>query len=196
MNSFGSFVKEQRKKIGISSRKLSLKIGKSTNYIYSLENGLFQPNFETACEIVKALRIPIRENDMISFLYQYDIVPSKEAENIMKIDELHSYIDSKISEEQEIEYNKNYPENTIKKLKTELEFINVKLEKFIDQDFDVNDYQNKHDPEKVITTLSSMFEKELMFRWFVQLMSIPLQTVNNVDIQKDICFINLKIMIY
>ena len=31
-----------------------------------------------------------------------------------------------------------------------------------------------------------MFEKELMFRWFVQLMSIPLQTVNNVDIQKDI----------
>lgn len=70
---FGQYIKEQRLLLGISSRKLSEKVGKSSSYISSIEKGLYKPEYKMACKILKELRIEMPDSYIPGFLHNHGI---------------------------------------------------------------------------------------------------------------------------
>lgn len=70
---FGEYIKEQRLLLGISSRKLSEKIGKSSSYISSIENGLYKTDYIMASKILKELRVNTSQDTILEFLQNLGI---------------------------------------------------------------------------------------------------------------------------
>jgi transcriptional regulator with XRE-family HTH domain len=60
-------IKQERERVGISTRKLSEKIGKSSSYISSIENGLYKPDYDAVEQILKVLKVDT------SILQQFDL---------------------------------------------------------------------------------------------------------------------------
>lgn len=61
---FGEYLKEERKKIGISGRELGSRISKSSNYISCIEKSKFIPDHETIKKIFDILNITIEIKDL------------------------------------------------------------------------------------------------------------------------------------
>jgi transcriptional regulator with XRE-family HTH domain len=80
---FGEFLKIEKENIGISGKTLSKKIEKSTNYISSIEKGLFNPDYVTAIKIFKALKLNMVDKEITELLPRLGIeVPAITIDNI------------------------------------------------------------------------------------------------------------------
>jgi hypothetical protein len=90
----------------------------------------------------------------------------------------------------EREYNSNYSYNKEKEMEETVKLISERLSSFIYTHFDPSDYSNEHFAEEVLTTLKGLFDVSndnlAMFRFFLELMSIPLHTIKDINDQNDI----------
>lgn len=71
---FGNAISRQRKKLGLTQEKLSLKTGLSRSYIADTESGRYTPSLNSAYKIAKALN-----SDLNSLLRGTEIQYNKEA---------------------------------------------------------------------------------------------------------------------
>lgn len=223
---FSDFLKNERKENKISARKLSTLIGKSSTYIYSIEKGLFNPDYVTAIKILNNLNINLPNNKISDFLSSLNIIvptttnTSKDnsdawgtqeneiddikkndlpdEKDFMSEDEIME-MDNAINEikKNEMDINSNYSFNKQKELKEIIKQIYIKLNSYLNENFDPNDYSNNHNAELVLTTLKGLFDMDNstlpMFQFFLKLMSLPLHTITNIEYQDEILkFINSK----
>ncbi|MDO0823084.1 helix-turn-helix domain-containing protein [Desulfosporosinus nitroreducens] len=190
---FGQYVKEQRHQLGISSRKLSEKVGKSSSYISSIEKGLYKLDFSMAYRILTELRIENSSDSILEVLSNFGF----EAPVIPGTDSIFFHHDlggkstelsaSKNSEEPD--YQKSY-EDRQKDVIVQLRNI---TEQIID---DLSSYPLNYNycsedsvfetEEKFITTFTSiMLSNEMeLFNKFHKLMELPLHKLNPLQFQK------------
>lgn len=116
---------------------------------------------------------------------QEKISDNTENEDLKKREEIRSEIFK-----DEREYNKNYSYNKEDEMNETVKLISERLNSFIYTYFDPSDYSNEHYAEEVMTTLKGLFDVNnsnlAMFRFFLELMAIPLHTIKDINDQKSI----------
>lgn len=202
---FGEFVKEQRLLLGISSRKLSEKIGKSSSYISSIENGLYKTDYIMAYKILKELRIKTSNDTIIEFLKNLGIeVPTINGmPNSIFFDYSKQFESKKINSDtakkrEEPNFQKLYDkrkEELIVKLREVFYQIEDDLHSHYPSDYEdcEKDFEFGR-IEKFLTTFINIMlgencEVEL-FSKFHDLIGLPLFKLNPVQFQKLIDYAN------
>lgn len=194
---FGQYTKEQRLSLGISSRKLSEKVGKSSSYISSIENGLYKPDYKMAYKILKELRIEMPNDSILEFLHSLEIeVPSVSRvpnSSFFEQDELEYKIDRtniKVTKKShEPDYQKLYEERQeelIEKLKGIFEQIEDDISNYPASYDDCKDDSTFESVDKFLTTFTDiMLSNEMeIFDKFYELMGLPLFKLNPVQFRE------------
>ncbi|MBU3142241.1 helix-turn-helix transcriptional regulator [Clostridium sp. CF012] len=100
---------------------------------------------------------------------------------------LRSFVSNK-----EMDYNSDYSFNKKKEMEDTINQISEKLTSLLEESFDTEDYSKNHSAEEVLTTLRGLFNIDnnnpTIYRFFLRLLSIPLHTVTNVNLQKEIIY--------
>jgi len=185
---FGQYIKEQRLLLGLSSRKLSEMIGKSSSYISSIEKGLYKPDYQTAYKILKELKV---ENSKVLMLLRDFGVTASKNRNESSTD----LNPSKNSEKPN--YQKLYEDRqneVIEQLIDVLDQIKDDISNY-PSDYDACEGDTSFEPvDKFLTTfISIMLHSEIeIFNKFHELMRLPLHKLNPIQFQKVIdCASNL-----
>lgn len=194
---FGQYIKEQRLELGISSRKLSEKVGKSSSYISSIENGHYKPDYKMAYDILKELRIEIPPHKILWFLESLGIeVPSKSDMLFVNRDQQIA-IEFKADKNSKIEpnYQKLYEdrqEEVIERLQSIIEQIQDDMDNYPCDYEDCEDDDIFEPMDKFLTTFTTiMLDSEIeIYNKFHQLMELPLQKLNPVQFQELIDFVS------
>jgi transcriptional regulator with XRE-family HTH domain len=201
---FGEYIKEQRLLLGISSRKLSEKIGKSSSYISSIENGLYKTDYIMAYKILKELRIKTSEDTILEFLQNLGIeVPTVTG---MPDSVLFNYPNQLGSKDENIDaakkrepsYQKLYEnrqEELIQKLKEVM--CQIKDDLYLNYPSEYEDCEEDYEFERIEKFLTTFINIMLgenceveVFNKFYSLMGLPLFKLNPVQFQKLIDYTN------
>lgn len=218
---FVSELNKQMSITGISGRTLSEKINKSSSYINQILNDrVKEVDYNTAVKIFEQLNL-IESESLDYYLHLLGVaIPDKILNNLNHdMNFKHSFtIDHCYKNESERNYNKNhddeyknykvskayidaskgilnYRENYSFHKQNELtetiKGIYTKLNSYLENNFDPNDYSNNHNAEIILTTLKGLFDLDNkntipMFEFFLNLMKLPLQTIETVKTQNEI----------
>ncbi|HBV88073.1 MAG TPA: hypothetical protein DEF42_15800 [Desulfosporosinus sp.] len=189
---FGQYIKEQRLQFGISSRKLSEKVGKSSSYISSIEKGLYKPDFDMALKIFEELRIEISDDTILDVLRDLGIesprMPKTKWDSKLKAS-LEKLTTQMKNLDAEPDYQELYEDRQKEQIRL-LNFITDQIE--ADLSNYPRDYKQCSESsvfeqvEKFLTTFTGLMltnEEELFYK-FYDLMKLPLHKLNPLQFQK------------
>jgi len=225
-NLFSSELKKQLLITGIKGRALSEKIDRNFAYISQILNRRVKKvDYETSRKIFEELNlidynlldyylyllgVDLSDNKLnnvknsIMYKNKLDTEQCYESVQEPKVDGYKKYKISKEYEEASEaiynyrKYSEKYSFNKQAELTETINQIYLKLNSYLEDKFDPNDYSNNHNAETILTTLKGLFDLENkntipMFEFFLNLMKLPLQTIETVKTQNEILeFINEK----
>jgi transcriptional regulator with XRE-family HTH domain len=93
---------------------------------------------------------------------------------------------------EEMNYNSKYSYKKKKEMEDTINQISEKLTSLLNESFDAENYSSLHSGEEILTTLRGLFNIDnnnpTIYRFFLRLLSIPLHTVTNVNLQKEMIY--------
>jgi len=195
---FGQYIKEQRLSLGISSRKLSEKVGKSSSYISSIEKGLYKPDDIMALKILKELRIEIPNGSIPGFLHNHGIEvrpyfgTSLSSPSVIYAIENSTKKKVKPSNYQNHKLYKERQEEVIELLNNVIEQIEDDISNYPSEYGDCENDSIFESTDKFLTTFTGiMLDSEIeIYNKFYELMNLPLQKLNPVQFQNIIDYVS------
>lgn len=184
--SFGEFVKNMRKRVNISSKKLSKMLDKGAAYISQIENGRNKnPDYDTAHKMMQILNF--KEEQIEDILYKFGIKSPKKIKEEQEIDDY--WLQVEMERAQDTQYQEHLLQMQIEQYDQQQEWLkNVEIDlqnknKDIQKELSYYIHRNLDTFTEVInnfhTMIMSMSKNKEDYDLFISMFKKDLTLLNN-----------------